>query len=61
MSNKDTVFYKKNKAFLIDFNAQKISSEGGLLLIDRFERKHKLIKYFSKLIKDNRHQSYTQH
>jgi hypothetical protein len=61
MSNKDTVFYKKNKAFLIDFNARKISSEGGLLLIDKFERKHKLIKYFSKFIKDERHPSYTQH
>jgi len=61
MSDKDTVFYKKNKAVLIDFNAREISSEGGLLLVDKFERKHKLINYFSKFIKDDRHQSYTQH
>ncbi len=61
MSDKDTVFYKKNKAVLVDFNAREISSEGGLLLIDKFERKYKLINYFSKFIKDDRHQSYTQH
>ena len=61
MSNKDTVFYKKNKAFLIDFNARKISSEGGLLLINKFERRHKLISYFSKFIKDDRNPAYTQH
>ncbi len=61
MSDKGTVFYKKNKAVLIDFNAREISSEGGLLLVDKFERKHKIINYFSKIIKDDRHQSYTQH
>jgi len=61
MSDKYTVFYKKNKAVSVDFNAKEISSEGGLFLIDKFERKHKLISHFSKFIKDERHQSYTKH
>jgi len=32
MSNKDIVFYKDNKAVLVDFEGDKIRSEGGLIL-----------------------------
>lgn len=33
MSHKNTVFYRENKAYLVDFNAENISSDGGVLLI----------------------------
>ena len=61
MKHKDTVFFHNNKAVLVNFDAQKISSEGGLLLLEKMERKHKLIRYFSKFIKDERNQAYIQH
>lgn len=61
MSNKDSVFYKEGQAFLLDFEAQNVSAEGGLLLLDRIERKHQIIKYFSSLIVDKRNPSYVQH
>jgi len=61
MSNKDTVFFKQNKAVLIDFEAENISSEGGLILLEKIERKHQIINYFSKHITDNRHSSYIRH
>lgn len=61
MSNKDTVFYKQNKAISIDFKGEKISSDGGMVLLEQLERKHGIIKYFSKQIKDERHTSYIKH
>lgn len=61
MSHKDTVFYKQNKAISIDFNAEKISSDGGMVLLEKLEKKHEIIKYFSKLIEDKRHSSYVKH
>jgi len=61
MSNKDTVFFKGNKAVFVDFEAEEISSEGGLVLLEKVERKHRLIKYFSDSIIDTRHQSYVKH
>jgi len=61
MSHKDTLFYRENKAVLLDFEAAHISSDGGILLLDKVEREHGLIKYFSKHIVDDRNKSYTQH
>ena len=61
MSHKDTVFFKQNKEVTIDFEAENISSEGGLILLEKIERKHQLIKHFSSFITDNRHQSYIKH
>lgn len=54
MSNKDTVFYRGSTAVFVDFSAEEISSDGSLLLLEKLERKHKLIRYFSKLIPDDR-------
>jgi hypothetical protein len=61
MSNKDTVYYKEDKAVLVDFNAEKISSDGGMLLLEKIERRHKVIAYFSKHIEEKRNNSYIQH
>jgi len=35
MSNKDTVFYRANKAVLVDFTAEEISSDGSLILLKK--------------------------
>jgi len=54
MSIKDTVFYRGNKAVNFDFSAEEISSDGAILLLDKLERKHQLIKYFSRVMPDER-------
>ncbi len=33
MRNEDTVFYRGNKAISVDFSAEKISSDGILILL----------------------------
>ena len=55
MSTKDTVFYRGNTAVSVDFSAEEISSDGAIVLLEKIERKHKLLSYFSNLIPDNRH------
>lgn len=54
MSNKYTLFYKQNQAYLLDFSAEDISSDSSIFLADEIERKHGLVKYISNLIPDNR-------
>lgn len=54
MSIKDTVFYRNNTAVSIDFSASEISSDGALILLEKLERKEKLIKYFSVVMPDKR-------
>ena len=63
MSSKDTVFYRANKAVLVDFSAEEISSDGSLILLEKIEREHGLLKYFSSIIPDSRdplHTSYSR-
>ena len=55
MSHKYTAFYRGKQAVLFDFSAEEISSDGAVLLLEKLERKHKVIDYFSKYIPDNRH------
>lgn len=55
MSIKDTVFYRGNTAVSFDFSAEAISSDGAILLLEKLERKHQLIKYFSRVMPDERH------
>jgi len=50
----NTTFYNKNQAYKFDFSAEKISSDGGILLCEKVERKHKILKSFSQLLPDNR-------
>jgi len=61
MSGKNTAFYRNNKAVLVDFSAEEISSDGALVLLESIERKHKLLGSFSKLIPDYRNPFRTVH
>jgi hypothetical protein len=61
MSNKYTAFYKANKAFSVDFEAQNITSDGGAVLTGQIEQEHSIIKYFSRQIPNNRNRSYIKH
>ena len=54
MSNKDTLFYRGNKSISVDFSASEISTDGSLILLEKIERQHKLINYFSKYLPDLR-------
>jgi hypothetical protein len=54
MSHKDTVFYRGNTSVILDFSAEEISSDGAVLLLEKLERKHGLLRYFSRYIPDNR-------
>lgn len=61
MSDKYTAYYQGNTAITVDFSAEQISSDGSVVLLEKLERKHKLINYFSKLIPDDRDQSKVVH
>ena len=54
MSNKNTIFYRGHTSILLDFSAEEISSDGAIILLEKLERKEKLIDYFSKYLPDNR-------
>jgi hypothetical protein len=54
MSNKDTIFYRGNKSVSVNFSGSQISSDGSLILLEKLEREHKLIKYFSEFLPDHR-------
>ena len=61
MRPKDTVFYRGDTAISLDFSAEEISSDGAVLLLEKLERRHKIISCFSKVIPDNRHSYYIAH
>jgi hypothetical protein len=54
MSDKNTVFYRQNAAVHVDFSAEEISSDGAVVLLEKLERKHKLLNSFSKHLPDYR-------
>lgn len=54
MSTKDTIFYRGNRSVLVDFSASEISSDGSLILLEKLERKHRLLRYFSSHLPDLR-------
>jgi len=54
LSHKDTVFYRDHKAISVDFSASEISTDGSLILLEKIEREHKLIKKFGKHLPDLR-------
>jgi len=61
MSNKNITFYRNNRAVSVDFSADEISSDGAVVLLEKLERKHKILRWFSKLIPDNRDPLRTVH
>lgn len=61
MRDKNTVFYRGNTQISVDFSAGEISSDGALVLLEKLEKKHKLIDYFSQYIPDHRDPIRTVH
>lgn len=61
MRNKSTAFYRGKTAVNLDFSADKISSDGALVLLEKLERKHQLLSYFSQHITDPRDPFRTTH
>lgn len=61
MSEEYTAYYQGNTAVSVDFSAEQISSDGSVVLLEKLERKHKLIKYFSQFIPDTREKSKVVH
>jgi len=55
---KDTAFYRGHQTILVDFSASEISTDGSLILLEKIEREHKLLKKFSRYIPDKRNQSF---
>ena len=58
MSSKNTLFYRANKAISVDFSAEEISSDDSLILLEKIEREHGLLKCFSSIIPDVRDSNY---
>jgi hypothetical protein len=54
MSHKDTVFYRGRTAVSMDFSADEISTDGAVLLLEKLERKHRILQYFSQVMPDHR-------
>lgn len=61
MRVQDTAFFRNKQEILFDFNAEEVSSDGSVLLLEKLERQHRLIKYFSNHIQDSRHSGYVKH
>ena len=61
MKHKHKVFYRKNQAVLADFEAEGLSSDGSLLLLEKIEREVGLLKYFSEHIAEYRHKAFISH
>jgi len=58
MSHKNTLFYRDKKSVSFDFSASEISTDGSLILLEKLERDHQLIKYFAKYLPDLRDPRY---
>jgi hypothetical protein len=54
LSNKDTLFYRRNRSISVDFSSSEISTDGYLILLEKIEREHQLIKKFGKHLPDLR-------
>ncbi len=61
MRNKNTIFYRGKTEVSVDFSSGEISSDGSVILLEKLERQHKIIRYFSKYIPDYRDPLRTVH
>ena len=61
MSTSKIAFQNKKTEFLYNFSGERVTSDGGLLLLSRLLKDNKLVEYFSAYLKDSRHESYVQH
>lgn len=61
MSMQETIFFRNNKRYDFNFLAEDVSSDGGIFLIEKVEKKYCVIKNFCKQLPDLRHKSYVTH
>ena len=61
MSYKNTVFQRQKKEFKVNFSSEEISSDTSLILLEKIERKHKMIRDISALIPDYRNPLFVVH
>ena len=61
MVSSKIAFYQESKQFLFDFSAERLTSDGGLLLLNKMTRNSKIVDYFSDHITDVRHPSYIEY
>lgn len=61
MSKTKVAIYQKNKEVHFDFSADRISSDGGLLLLKKQIKKLHLVQFMGASIPDFRHPSYVQY
>ena len=61
MSYKNTVFQRQKKEFKVNFSSEEISSDTSLILLEKIERKHKIIRDISALIPDYRNSLFVVH
>ncbi len=61
MSYKNTVFQRQNKEFKVNFSSEEISSDTSIILLEKIERKHKIIRDISSLIPDYRNPFFITH
>ncbi len=61
MSCKNKAFYRGNTEVSVDFSAEEISSDRAIVLLEKIEREHKLLVYFSSSIPDKRNPLLTTH
>ncbi|BAV95233.1 IS1380 family transposase [Ichthyobacterium seriolicida] len=54
MRNKNTLFYRGKTSVELTFSSSEISSDGSLIMLEKLERDHRLIHYYSKLLPDTR-------
>lgn len=52
MLRKTTAFYRGNTEVSVDFSAERVSSDGAVVLLDKLERKHQVISHISEHIPD---------
>lgn len=52
MSYNSTLFYRRNKSVSVDFSSSEISGDGSLILLEKVEREHKLLKKFGQYLPD---------
>ena len=54
MSNKNKIFYRGKTEVIVDFSAKEISSDGAVILLEKLEKKYKILDHFSASISDTR-------
>lgn len=61
MSHKNTIFYRGKTAVTVNFSALDITSDGAFILLEKLEREHKVLDYFSKIIPEWRNPLFVTH